>query len=167
MAMSGFLEDALDVLLIWALLLIPSTQAQPASEPPPAAAACATLVQHTVWTDQATGQLKWDYKIQVRPWRVFGLLTWSFSPAEVQVDAVYAADIVGDAPIDDYWNTKGFGGRALTFELGHQPQADDTFAVSGSGAGASGAPHASRFRCARMAAPAVARRRTARACHRI
>ena len=111
--------------------------------------ACAAIAQHQAWEEivkskdgksppKETGRHMWDYKIQVHPWRVFETLTWTFSPANVNLEAVYAANVLS--------NSEGGGNtRTITFELGPKPQDGDTFSVAGWSMEA--APHDSKFGC--------------------
>ena len=118
--------------------------------------ACAAIASHQVWEEIAkkneksppkeTGRHMWDYKIQVHPWRVFETLTWTFSPANVDLDAVYAANVLS--------NTEGAGNtRTITFELGPKPQDGDTFSVAGSSM--ESAPHDSKFGCKKTEQAAI------------
>eukprot|EP00965_Chrysotila_dentata_P253300 6211183-Pleurochrysis_carterae.AAC.1 len=108
---------------------------------------CAAAARSSVWvheekafdpkTGQRTGEVlsttqKWDYKIKVDPWLVFGQVDIFIPGTDIELDEIWAAQVSQTQSMND--------GLRLSVLLGSVPQADQQFDIEGSGKPASGAP---------------------------
>lgn len=84
---------------------------------------CAVVAQSSLYGQDGVGA--WDFKIKVEPWLVFGRVELHFNGIGLGVNAVWAASMLSA----DY----DADGVRVVVSLGHQPQQDQQFDISGSG----------------------------------
>ena len=111
---------------------------------------CAVIARSNLWTkdrrpmDEETGKesktaavisttSKWDYRIKVDPWRLFGQVELDLIGDEIVVEHVWAADVLEIKQIGGRLGNVGHHGVRIRIELGSQPQDDQQFDIDGTG----------------------------------
>jgi len=100
---------------------------------------CAVIARSNVWTkdqsdptaagrDEHLEGLFWDYRIKVDPWQVFGNVELEIVGEDIEVEHVWAANVVEMAPLDD-----GREGVRIKVELENKGQDDQQFDIDGTG----------------------------------
>ena len=102
---------------------------------------CAVIARSNVWTKDQTDPealsrdakeqlegLFWDYRIKVDPWQVFGHVEIEIVGEDIEVEHVWAANVIELEPLDD-----GREGVRIKVELDNQAQDDQQFDIDGTG----------------------------------